>query len=58
MCQRYFRRVNERVEVRETTFPWDGKLSLKADKPQVDQRYEDVERQQEYYHIVIFLERT
>ena len=33
----------------------DGKLSLKADEPQVGQQYEDVERKLEYYHIIISL---
>ena len=33
-------------------------LSLKPDKPQVDQWHEDVERKQEYYHIIIFPGRT
>ena len=34
-CQRPSRKGDERVEVRETTFPQDGKLSVKADEPQV-----------------------
>ena len=33
-------------------YPW------KADEPQVGQRHEDVERKWEYYHIIIFPERT
>ena len=43
-----------------TSCPYDEKLSLKADKPQVIQRYEDVERKPEYYHITtrIFPEKT
>ena len=45
--------ADERVEVRETSFPLHGKLSLKADEPQVGQRHEDVERKREYYHIII-----
>ena len=51
-CQRPSRRADERVEVR------NGKLSLKADEPQVGQRHEDVGRKREYYHIIIFPERT
>ena len=39
-----FLRADERVEVRETSSPYDGKLSMKADEPQVGQRHEDVER--------------
>ena len=35
-----------------------AELSLKADEPQVVQRHEDVERKWEYYHIIIFPERT
>ena len=34
-----------------------GKLSLKADEPQVGERYEDVERKREYYYVTVFLER-
>ena len=52
------RRTDERVEVREISCPLDGKLSLKADEPQVGQRHEDVERKREYYHIIIFPEMT
>ena len=37
---------------------YDRKLSSKADEPQVGQRYEDVERNWEYYHTIIFLEMT
>jgi hypothetical protein len=38
-----------------TTFcPYDGKLSLKSDEPQVGQRPEDVVRKREYFHISIF----
>ena len=33
-------------------------LSLKVDEPQVGQWHEYVERKQEYYHIIIFPERT
>ena len=58
MCQWPFRRADERVEVRVTSYPWDGKLSLKADEPQVGQLHEDVERKWEYYHIIIFPEWT
>jgi len=35
-----------------------GKLSLKADEPQVGQRHEDVEKKRENYHIIIFPEWT
>ena len=35
-----------------------GKLSLKADEAQVGQLHEDVERKREYYHIIIFPEKT
>ena len=38
--------------------PYDGKLSLKANEPQVGQRHEDVERKRVYYHIIIFPEKT
>jgi hypothetical protein len=31
---------------------------MKVDEPQVDQRYEDVDRKREYYHITIFIEWT
>jgi hypothetical protein len=31
-------------------------MSLKADESQVGQRHEEVERKQEYYLIIIFLE--
>ena len=36
-CQQPFRRADEQVEARATSCPSDGKLSLKADEPQVDQ---------------------
>ena len=51
------RRADERVEVRSTSCPYDGKLSLKAVEPQVGQRREDVERKLGYYSINVFLER-
>ena len=38
--------------------PGGAKLSLKADEPQVGQRHENVERNWEYYHIIIFPEQT
>ena len=57
-CQRLSRRADERVEVRKTSCPYDGKLYLKADEPQVGQQHEDVERKLEYYHIIVFPERT
>ena len=53
-----FWRTDERVEVRATSCPQDRELSLKADEPQVGQRHEDVERNQEYYHIIVFPEWT
>ena len=43
-CQRPSRRADGRVEDRIASCPYDGKLSLKADGPQVGQRHEDVER--------------
>ena len=46
-----------RIEVKKTSRPQNGKLSLKADELQVGQRHEDVEWKQEYY-IIIFPERT
>ena len=46
------------MKVKATSFPKDGKLSLKADEPQVGQRQEDVERNWEYYHIIISQEWT
>ena len=46
--QRPTQRADERVEFRTISYPYDGKLFLKADGPQVDQRHEDVERKQEY----------
>ena len=52
--QRSSRRAGERVEVRATSCPKDEKLSLN----QFGQRDEDVERKWEYYHIIIFPERT
>ena len=54
--QRPFRRADEWVRVRATSCPYDGKLSLKADEPQVGLRHEDVERKLEY--IIIFPERA
>jgi hypothetical protein len=44
--------VDEQVETRATSCPYDGKLSLKVDEPQVGQRHE---RNWEFYHIVISL---
>jgi hypothetical protein len=38
--------------------PWDGIPSLKVDEPQVSQRHKDMENKQEYYHIIIFPEKT
>ena len=56
-CQQPFRRADERVMVRTTSCPYDKKLSLRSDKPQVGQRPEDVERKREYYRIIIFAEK-
>jgi hypothetical protein len=53
-----FSRADERFEVRTTFFPYDGKLFLKAVEPQVGQWHKDVESKQEFYHIIIFPERT
>jgi hypothetical protein len=50
--------VDERIEARETSYPLDGKLSLKMDESQLGQQHKDVERKQEYYHIIIFPEKT
>ena len=50
--QRHSRRADQRVEVRASSCPQDGKLSLKADEPQLGQRHSDVERKPEYYHII------
>ena len=44
--------MDERVKVRATSCPYDGKLSLKADESHVSQRHEDVEGKREYYHII------
>ena len=38
----------------ETSYPLDVKLSLKADGPQAGQQREDVEREWENYHIILF----
>ena len=56
--QRPSRSASERVEVRATSCPYDGKLFSKADETQAGQRREDVERKWGYYHIIIFPERT
>ena len=48
-CQKSSRRADEQVEVRTTYYPQDKKLSLKADEPQVGQRYEDVELPHYYF---------
>ena len=50
--------ADEGVQTNKTSFHQEGKLSLKADDPQVGQWHEDVERAREYNHIIIFLERT
>ena len=59
-CQRPSQRADERVEIRATSYPEnkDGKLSMKADELQVGQWHEDLERKREYYHIIIFPQRT
>jgi hypothetical protein len=46
--QRPSRRSDERVEFRETSCPYDGKLFFKANEPQVCQWHEDVEGKREY----------
>ena len=43
-CQRPSGRAGERVEVMASYCAQDGKLSLKADEPQIGQRHEDKER--------------
>ena len=48
------RRADERLEFMATSCPEDGKLSLKADEPQVVEWHKDLERKREYYHIIIF----
>ena len=50
------RRAGERVEVRVYSCPYDGKLYLNADEPQVGQRHDDMERKREYLIIIISLE--
>ena len=55
--QRPFRRANERLDIRATS-PQDQKLSLKAGEPQVGQQHEDMEKNWEYYHIIVFPEWT
>ena len=54
-CKLSSRRANERIENRETSCPYDGKLFSKANKPQVGQWHEDIERKWEYHHIHIFI---
>ena len=46
-------KAGERVEVSATFYPYDSKLYLNEDEPQVGQRDEDVERKWECYHIII-----
>ena len=41
----FVKRVDEQVQVRETSCLSDGKLFLKADEPQVGQRHEDMKRE-------------
>ena len=53
-----FSEGDEWIEVRATYFPYDEKLFLMADEPQVGQRQEDVERKREHYHIIILPEMT
>ena len=57
-CQWPSQRANVRVDVRATSCPQDGKLSLKADEPQAGQRHDDVEKKRIYFQIIIFSERT
>ena len=45
-------------EVWATSCSYDGKLSLKVEEPQFDQRHEDVEGKWEYMYIIVFSERT
>ena len=52
-----FSRAAARVQVRATSCPLDGKLSLKADEPQVGPRQEYVEGKLEYYHIIFPMKR-
>ena len=47
-------RTGERVDIKETSCPQDGKLSLKVDESQVGQWHGYVEWKWEYYHIIIF----
>ena len=57
--QCYSRRADERVQARVTSCSQDEKnYFLEAGELQVGQWYEDVERKQEYYHIIIFSEMT
>ena len=37
---------------------WNENISLNTSEPQVGQRHEDVKMKWEYYHIIIFPERT
>ena len=44
-CQQPSQSVDEQVEVRGTSCPQDGKLSMKADEPQVGQRHGPANKQ-------------
>ena len=48
-CQLHSRRADERVQVRTTSCPQNGKLSLTAGEPQLGQQHEGVKRKREYY---------
>ena len=51
----HIRHVDERVKFRKNSCSYDGKLFLKADVPQVDQRHGHVERKQEYIFTIVLL---
>ena len=48
-CQRHSRRPDKQIEVKKTSFPWDLKLSLKTDEPQIGQRHKDTRGKRECY---------
>ena len=51
------RMADDWVEVRSTSCPQDGKLSLCVDESPTSQRHEDVKRKREFYNSIIFPER-
>ena len=51
-CQEPSLTADGRAENRKNSCPLGGKLSLKADEPQVGQWHEDEESKQEYYKII------